>query len=389
MQTIHNFLSRMKEKTFAGRYPEYDFNDGKTHVLYFFTYANGTGFYRVVLPYLHLNETTTHSAIVANIGSWDFNNPEPIKVLPDDKLLRWAHYVVLATLMFDVMPWVKKMKKVNPGLKFVMDIDDNPFRLPVHHPQFDKITNQNKINLIDNMTQMDLITSPNEKLLEFMCDRIEANTMNGLPDTAIIPNLLSIHLFDEAYFKDEFQPPQNKRIKIGMIMNEVHASDVKAIQKPLQAIKKEYGDKIDLVNIGWDGKYMNIDFFEGLDITIVPGVPFPQYFNLIRDQHFDFGIVPLGNTPEFNQYKAPQRWLEFAAFRVPVIVGDSEVYTEIANPYNSFVVNDNGKWFHYLENVIQEGVISKLAIGNNAYNKAWLNCSWNNGWIKELTEIFE
>ncbi len=388
MQLIHDLVTRFRNKDFASRYPEFDMNDGKVHVLYFLVHANGIGLYRFMLPYLHLNETATHSAIIANMVDYEgLDKQNQQSAMPHDDLLKWAHYIVLPTITSDFRPIFLEMLKVNPKLVFCMDIDDNLHKLDESHPMYHKTTKDMKWNLIRNMSLCSFITAPNLKLLEFYRDKVKDATTKDI-EIATVYNLLSPHIFEKNYLEKQ-PPPQFNKIRIGMIVNEVHFPNVYAFRKILKEVKDKYGGSIELINIGWNGKTRMKDTFAGLNMTIVPGKPIADYFNAIRDQCFDFAIIPLRNEPEFNQYKAFQRWLEYAAFKVPVIVGDSEVYTGIVqHEKTGLVSNSRFQWMTNIEKMIERSAEERKVIGEAAYVYAWTNLSWNAQAIELLCETF-
>ncbi len=194
MQAIHNLIHRLRQKDLTARYPELDMNDGKVHVLYFLAHANGIGLYRFILPYLHLNETATHSAIIANMVDYQGLDKEKTQAaLPHPHLLKWAHYIVLPTITSDFRPVYLEMLKANPKLVFCMDIDDNLHKLDESHPMFYKVTKEMKWNLLRNMSLCSFITSPNLKLLEFYKQKVQDATTKEL-EIATVYNLLSKHL---------------------------------------------------------------------------------------------------------------------------------------------------------------------------------------------------
>ena len=393
MQKIKELLSRLQEPTFEARYPEYNPEDNKVHILYMSPYANGTGFYRFVIPSLHLNETATHAAIISNLQGWEgINGQKPTNFELDEsgmKLIKWAHYIVFTMVSTDLRPIFLELLKINSKLRFYMDIDDNLHQLHTLHPLKNSFTSADKMNLVRNMSLCEFITSPNEKLLDFYEQRMHDLNPNVLTQLGHYHNNISPYLFDENYIKGNWTRPQFDKIRIGMIVNKVHFPNVHAFRRILLQVQEKYGDKIELLVMSWDGKCRGKNCFEDITFTHIPGAKFPEYFDAIKNMCLDFAIIPLRNDPAFNKYKSFQRYLEYACFAVPVIVGDSEVYTSVVQHEQTALVSlSNNQWIENISRMIEDAEL-RTRIGLAGYNLAWNKYSWTaDGNTEKLTTLF-
>ncbi len=341
--------------------------------------------YRTILPFLHLNQTNTHSAIINGIHSW-MQTDAPfasVQEQVDDRLFAWAHYVVMPTSMGDIRPALIYMLKKNPKLKFVMDIDDCYHKFNHSHPADGKFTREMKINLVRNLSLCDFFSATTEVLANFYIDKIEHDHPTSKAEAAIIPNLLSHYLYEDI------KPPDAtfSKIRIGMIATKNHFSNARAVARILGEVQKKYGDKIELINFGWDGKWQFRNAFDRCNITTVPAVRFTDYFSTLESLKFDIGIIPLKNEPEYNKYKSSQRWLEFAGAGVPVIVGDSDVYASVIDSCALTALSER-KWIDNLEYLINSKE-NRATLAYRAKEYVFENYCWNAGpHIQHLQEIF-
>lgn len=388
MKTIKNLLKIKTGNNFDTFYPEYNPNDGKIHVLYMSMLGNGTGLYRTILPYLHLNETNTHSAILHQGKSNNtgyYNQSNPIDGNIDERIIKWADFVVFPTVTSDLRPIIKKYREQNPKIVFVMDIDDNPEVIPVNHPNIKMYTNESKQNLIRNMGYCDLVTCSNTNLQKYYSDKLaKKNTQ-----FEVFYNVLSKYLTDDM---DEYPAKIEKKDGITRILLTINAGHYNcgiAFSKVLKNINKKYKDTVELVNFGWNGGngiYRNA--FDGVKIDCLPGVSFLDYYKMLHCINPDISIIPLRST-EFNRYKSFQRYLEYSLFSIPTIVGESEVYKDIVSDYENSVVCIGNQDFMENIDILIENATIREKISENANIYCNENFSYKNpDHIEKLKKIF-
>ncbi len=386
MQSIQNLITRLKQTDFKDRYPEYDPGDGKRHVLYLSPYANGTGLYRVILPALHLN-SNTHSAIISGIMDWDYEKQfSNHQLILDERLVKWAHYIVFPTTMNDLRDMMKYLLRVNSSLRFVMDIDDNYHKLPSLHPNFSQYTKEMKTNLVRNISICNLLTAPNMNLLTYYYERAREYNSQSRVQFSTVYNLLSPYLIEG----DHEELPAMEKVRVGMVISKTHFLNVNSFRPILLQLQEKYGDAIEIIIMGWDGKYINKDALRGIKFTYVAPAPFIKYYEAVRRLKLDIAIIPLKNEPEFNRFKTFQRWLEFAAHKVPVVCGDSEVYAPlIRSEENGLIATRSEQWMHHLSALIDNKEL-RIKLGQAAHDTAWNNFCWSSGqYLPVLKEIYE
>src|SRR5579885_787089 len=115
MKTLKELYGRLNTaKNFKEKYPQYNMDDNKIHVLFLSPCLNEAGYYRMILPALELNKTDTHSAIIGHIHKWDFNKLFDDYDTPIDfRLVEWADYVVLPVMFTDAAYIIKSMREIN------------------------------------------------------------------------------------------------------------------------------------------------------------------------------------------------------------------------------------------------------------------------------------
>lgn len=148
MRQLLQLYKEVQQEDFSKAYPLYKEKGTKVNVLYVAPFLNGTGYYRMLLPLLELNQTTTHRAIVTDIRKWNFAKEFDDYISPiDPDLIIWADYLVFPTLFTDITtPYpdmdkslIELIKSYNKNVVLVMDIDSNIHEFSELHPAFDAL----------------------------------------------------------------------------------------------------------------------------------------------------------------------------------------------------------------------------------------------------------
>jgi len=239
-------------KNFQEKYPQFDMDDNKIHVLFLSPCMNETGYYRMMLPALELNRTDTHSAIIGHIHKWDFNKmfddyDNPI----DFRLVEWADYVVIPAMFTDVNYIIKSMREINDDIEFVMDMDTNYHELPEYHPDHKKLKPELIETLIGNFSKVDILSAPNSPILNFYNDLVEKHNEEFLLYFERFPNLLSNFTFEEI---GQIQRNTTDKVRIGLILDPSQGNDLKTIEKPITSLLEKHKQNIEIVLFGWSKK---------------------------------------------------------------------------------------------------------------------------------------
>lgn len=376
MKAISDMLDCFRHKNFANRYPDYNPYDDKIHVLYYAPYINGTGLYRAFIPALELNKTSSHSAIIMNIMSWNYMNQDHREAPPlISELIEWANYMVLPTMFSDAYPIIEKAKAINPDLKVFMDVDDNPFVLPPVYPNkkiFDEISLK---NFIGNLAAVDNVIFSTDPLYEYLYPGSGRKKI-------IMPNFISNSLISPSPATEEARPA---KIRIGMAVTQGHYSDVNRFRPVLRELGRIRN--YELINIGWNGSMIaHRNVFEKINITCLPSQPFTQYFSFINSLQLSLAIIPLNNTIEFNQYKSPQRMWEFFMHKIPVVVDENSIYPQYAKEIVA-TAHDEDSWINTVIELLSAND-KRRGMAQDGYRHTWANACHTRENSQILTEIF-
>ena len=379
MKPILDFLDNIRK----GKKAEIDWDSPKKKVLFITATLDGTGLYRSFIPWAVLNNTETHIAFIATTTdrarSQYRQQFDAVRYISAD-MVKWADYIVFPCVAFDLHHIVTTMRETNPSAKMVFDIDDNYDKLHEMHPQFKEFTSALKKSLIHNMGMMDIITSPSKLLLDYYRDRVK-NITPRIPEFKYFPN----HFLPEMMHREPLEKP-NDIIKIGLIVNSAYAHLLNAFRPVLAPIMKKYRNKVEIISFGWNGHYGMFKKALPDGVTCVEGVGFNRYFDALHTLNFDIGIIPMQDS-EYTNYKAYQKFIEYASTKTAVVCGNSKSYTEVCHHGSTAMVcNTREEWMITLEDLIDEAT-TRIYISEHAHTYAKENCCWNDA--QPLTEIFK
>ncbi len=388
MNTLKKLYAHLNSaKTFKDKYPAYNPEDEKIHVLFISPCLNESGYYRMILPALEMNRTNSHRAILLQIHKWDFNKSfEEYDNPVDVRLIKWADYVVLPFTMTDISYILKAMKEINSNIDFVMDMDINYFQLPDSHPEAKKITAEGKNTLLNNLFLIDMLTAPNEAITTYFLDLVQQHQREYLLYFESYPNLLSNFTFDEI---THIQRNETDRIKIGLLLEHYQEADLRLIEKPLGSLLEKHGDKIEFILFGFTEKAAEqCNLFKGLPVRYERTVHFTLYYGQLNELRFDIGWLPLCNSPFNAASKAFMRWLDFSSLMVPVLAPNMAPFTTlIKEAETGFLISDEQEWIEKTERLL-ENLQFRRDMGAAAFKEAWENYSYTAKGIQRLRAVF-
>lgn len=374
-------------KSFEERYPEYQENDNKIHILYVSPCINGTGFYRMILPMLELNKTSSHRAIITGLHKWNFSKQFEDYDNPIDKrLIRWANYIVFPSMYMDAEETFNLFRSIHSEVQLVMDMDMNIHRYPKAHPNYTKITQQLKRNFLKNMGQVDLITGVSEELLHFYTDLYDKYSSGEQIYMEYFPNLISNFGFQKI---TSIRQNDTKKIRIGIIGNVGNHLDIMTIKDVLVEIQEKYKDKVKLMFFGWNGKSFTGDEpLKGLEFTFIPSVNFVDYYTKLNSLLLDFALLPMAKSSFNSCGKSFIKYTELAAFAVPCIASKIPPYIHaIEHEENGILASTTEEWVTAIEKLIEDKEF-RHALGRAALKNAWRNFSYTTKNINRLKEFF-
>lgn len=388
MKTLKQLNWRLEtSKQFNEKYPSFNVNDNKIHVLFLSPCLNETGYYRMILPALELNRTDTHSAIIATIHKWDFNKMFDDYDTPVDfRLVEWADYVVIPTMFTDAEYITKSMREINDDIEFVMDIDVNYHELPEYHPDYNKLTPEMKEMLIGNLSKVDILTAPNNQILNFYYDLIQKRDEEFLLYFERFHNLLSNFTYEE---RSQINRNRGNKVRIGIILDASQENDLKTIETLIARLLEKHKDKIEIILFGWSKKVAEqYGVLKDLRITYEKPVPFQEYHNRLNSLAFDIGLLPFTNNSYNASGKAFNRFLDFSANMIPVVAPKLQPYERIIKDGESgFIAANDDDWIAKSDELINNPTLRK-DMGNYAHKIAWENFSYTPKAIQRLKSIF-
>ncbi|GAA0892587.1 hypothetical protein GCM10009122_22660 [Fulvivirga kasyanovii] len=364
MKDVKALYKRLKEhQVFEAKYPEYAMDDNKLHVLYVAPWLNGSGYYRMILPALTLNTSKTHVAIITDIQKWDFTRQfdeanHDINAL----LIDWADYVVLPAMLTDATYIIRNMSMFKRDLKFVMDMDISYHAMPQYHPDYRKITDKQREQLLLNLAGMDVVTAASEALKVQYQHLVKSLESESIPRFEYVPNFFSSYTYQEIPLH---QKPTSNITRIGLVGNGSMHADFVLILGVLKNIQKIYGGKVELIFFGWNGKDpMGNYLLEELTCTIEKSVCFTDYFTRLHELALDIALLPLRDT-SYNSTKSPVKYQEMAAAQVPVIASNVAPFKDIIKDGDNGFLADTGKeWHEKIVSLIEDPKLREQVVEN-------------------------
>jgi glycosyltransferase involved in cell wall biosynthesis len=375
------------DASFEGMYSNLEFDDGKIHVLFISPVLNGTGYYRMILPYFELNKTQTHSAVISNLHKWNFTLPfEDYEHAHDPRLWEWADYVVFPAIFKPLNHAINSALALNPDIQFVMDIDTYYHALSEGHPQFKRFGKQEGDQLLMNLSLMDVVTGPSPELLECYLTALDVKGMQTEVQMIDYPNLLS-----EIGYEDIPAIKQNSSdvTRIGLIGNTTTWEDMISIASALKNIKLEFGAKIELIFFGWDGKTGAASkVFDNLDFTYSKSVAFTKYHSRLNALRLDIALLPMLDKPFNTVGKSCVKYLEASSFQIACVASVNSPYGEIIQDgLDGLLASTADEWYDQIKLLIEDKE-GRLGIGMRAFQNAWKNHRYSPGQTQLLQEIF-
>ena len=387
MKTVKQLYHHLNSTTeFKLRYPNYDPSDKKIHVLYLSACTNESGYYRMILPALELNRTSTHAAIIAHIHKWDFNKQFDDYDTPIDfRLVQWADYIVMPTLFTDVSYIIDSIREINSDVEFVMDIDLNYYTLPEDHPEYRRIGTL-KDGLFHNLNKIDILTAPNEDILNTYFQLLEEQSDEVSVYFEPYENLLSHFTFEEAR---RIHRNSGETVRIGILTEGIQVSDVRILEPILQELKEKHKGIIEIIVVGWSAKIgEQNNIFQSTSVHYEKPVPFQEYYNKLYELGLDIGLLPLVNNSYNSTGKAFNRYLDFCSCMVPVIASRIPPFeTVVEEGETGFLAADNKEWLEKIEVLIEKQLL-RHSVGEHAFKMAWENFSYTPKTLQRLQNLF-
>lgn len=376
-QVMSHYTELKGDGSLATKYPELEIEDDHKHVLFVQCLLERGGFYRTYLPYLMLNDSDTHSAIIATIHKRDFNkNFEDYEVFLATDLILWADYIVFPALLFDCRKMFSSIIEVNPEVKFIMDLDDP------HFIQNESSESSNKTieeQLLNNLKVTHTITCSSTQLRDLVKTQFEAKYQGQNKRFACLPTfLVSSYLLRKSGDIVE----NTTTIKIGLQEGNFNQETIDTITQIALLEKKE----VTLCVYCQDKSEFN--YPESIQVEFTKSVAFLDYFTTIEKMNLDFMIL-LGFNAQSEQVKAIFQYGELALLSVPIVCDSKNQSRRFIKPnVNGFVVSKKETLESHIQTLFKDRSLARKA-GRAAQGMALKHLSWNPDRASQLINIYK
>lgn len=387
MKRIQDLL-RNKERIQVPEIPEIlsQENLDKVHIVFFSPKVNASGYYRMLLPYLELAKSQRFATHIIGLHKEDFNSPfEFTKVPLLEEWVLWADYLVFPILTTDCIYFFKACRAINTELQIVMDVDMVLHALTQEDPLSRKTSKEMLWAFEKNMNQVDIVSSPNAYILDFYDNFIEKHYGNTTTFFALLPSLVSRIEYQQI---EQKKARDSNSIRIGILVTNREAEDVKSILYPLKKLQQKSPKNVVFVIYGWNGKLPDGSTpLVGLTVEYHRSVDFINYFAKLSSLQLDLALLPVRNRAN-HRFASQTNYLELSALGIPVIASKHSIYKEcIVDGRTGNLAQGKRQWIYAIEKHIQDKAYSKK-LGNAAKKQVWDFYSYTNENIAIFSELF-
>lgn len=379
MQTITKHYEHLKNvKPFLKKYTNYDPNDGKTHILYVSPRLSSKEYYSAILPGLELNDTSSHSAIMTSIELYDPNRDyfETVKRI-DIRLLKWADYIVLPTILSEMKYMISVLRLLYPHLQIVMNLDDNYHKIPSWHSDYNRFTSDAQEQLLENLSIVDLCICQNELLKQQYRSALDFFYKDSSCLVTSLPALVSRKSFENL---SAITPEKDSKTRIGIFSPS--EKFLNFLPNLLEKLRKKNLD-ISFIIFDYKGvkeKYTKIEFIEFYDDR-----NYANYFEYVYKLNLR---VALFSVSEYSEYQSINNYLEMAALGVPSIVCKTHPASSIVEKQESgLIVSKQSDWELNIVKILEDFNLREKLISHSA-KTVWKNHSFTRNRLKEITTVF-
>lgn len=347
MKTLNDIFKDITDKEFFdNQFKEIHWNK---NILFINPQLNGRHFYKYLLPYLSMYEYNAWATAITGIDKYKpLNEYEPIKIPLNSMQILWADYVVFPFTFDDLTESYKNLRKINPSINIVFNVDFNYYELSKNHTVFKDFQSRNAVDNIEkNIFNSDLTLTTNTKLNEVLLEKLKEISETKFKDQESYVSIGTFPLFidTEIIFENietkiqQLTLEELNQLRVGIVATNYTWEDLTSYKEQFNKIQNELGNKVKFFVFGFDG----IDnqtgkscFPEGFNFEIVKPSTIVHYYKQLRNLQLDALFVPLRKNTFNETSENYNKFLEAGMFEVPTIVYD-------IFPYNQIIKNgDNG-----------------------------------------------
>lgn len=331
------------------------------NVMWFYTDKFGCGTFRVYFPAYSLEA----SKQFANSFIWNEQCTRVQDYFPDLVECK-THVVVLQRPITAIYEQVIKDCKWR-GIKVVIEVDDNLFDIPRHHPAAWLWRKKGiKKKFRDYLAQADAVIVSTDPLKQVIAEEVPAMAQS----IHVCPN----HLHEVAWGPEIVNlSPKEKhdnggQIIIGWQGSTTHDTDFKVALPALKRIITENANV--QIRLFGDVPRSIQNEIPGDRFQFTSGVPYEMYPRKLAYCNFDIGIAPLTDS-NLNRSKSNIKWMEYGAVQVPCVASKVYPYEKTINQgIDGYLASNDQEWYDALNALITDPH-HRRAMGGAAYDAVW------------------
>lgn len=347
MKVLNDIFKDITEKEFfENQFKEIHWNK---NVLFINPQLNGRHFYKYLMPYLFMYEYNAWATAITGIDRYKpYKEYEPIKIPLNSLQILWADYVVFPFTFDDLTESYKNLRKINPSINIVFNIDFNYYELSKQHSLYKDFQSRNAIeNIEKNIFYSDLALTTNTKLTEVVLDKLKELSESKFKDEESYVSIGTLPLLvDTEIIMENIETTipnlaleEQKPLRVGIVASNYTWEDLASYKEQFSKIQKELGDKVKFYVYGFDGINHETNkscFPEGFKFEHIKPSTIVHYYKQIRQLQLDVLFIPLRKNTFNETSENYNKFLEAGLFNVPTMVYD-------IFPYNQIIKNgDNG-----------------------------------------------
>ena len=325
----------------------------------------GIGWYRIINPLKKLQSATL-------VGKFDLGGENRVKTAEYIKSKGDVMYIKYVDSFKAIMHMLAI--RDSQGLKLVVDIDDNVFKVHPHNYAYkDTKPGSEAFRAFQYLfKEADALVCSTEPLAE---------DMKSYNDKVfVIPNSIDTEIWNVPLVKNT-----SEKIKIGWVYGPTHEQDVPVIIPAIKEILKKYPN-VEFNHIGWKSEYF--DHFNDSQQKMIFGTSgYKEFPKFLAGLGIDILIAPLIDD-DFNKGKSNIKWMEAAMCEIPIICSDVYPYSNsITQGHDGYLAKTTSEWIKYFTLLI-ENKQKREEIGKNAKETVLKNYDVQK-FLPKYVEVFE
>jgi|LakMenEpi03Aug12_release.lakeMendotaPanAssembly.Ray.scaffolds.fasta_scaffold15663_13 hypothetical protein len=347
MKILNDIFKDIREKEFFdNQFKEIHWNK---NVLFINPQLNGRHFYKYLMPYLAMYEYNAWATAITGIDKYKPNKEyESVKVPLNSMQILWADYVVFPFSFDDLSEAYNNLRKINPSINIVFNVDFNYYELSKQHPVYKDFQSRNALDNIEkNIFNSDLTLTTNTKLTEVLLEKFKELSESKFKDQESYVSIGTLPLFiDTEIIMENIETKipklpleEQKILRVGIIATNYTWEDLASYKEQFSKVQKELGENVKFFILGFDGIDYQTGkscFPDGFNFEFIKPSTIVHYFKQLRNLQFDLLFIPLRKNTFNETTENYNKFLEAGMFNVPTIVYD-------IFPYNQIIKNgDNG-----------------------------------------------